>query len=592
MILKSNPIKTSSGSEAIFHHLVEKTDENEHILLWKGRRQDVDDCIADATAFRRMNAVQHFQISSKEKLTDEQFADCITMLAKEFGFTSSDVCLAVIHTKTRHDGLADNRHCQFLVRTTHAETGKVLDVSHRYERQEKVARLFELKHGLELTKGRHNRSVYHAVPEEFRDRLKTLCDGPLPNSCLSDPHSKLSQRQGASPFEIKYAVREMFSRSDSWQAFEQAVADQGWTLEAGQKKPDVLILKDQNGVFVGSLSRLLGLKKAELQQFRTDPEVMTQKGIASPGPRDTSRDPTGKGETPVDPEPDQTEETHAPNATETGTSFSIPLTRPDPQSHWLGPVSSLQMSPRAVITEGMSHAEIQSVIDFNRREAEHEAEIRDLLQDQKRFADMLLAMMEEFDARWSHLAPEPFADPQSRDAQYIGQTHHARLAPARRRWLDARQKSSVWNRGNRAEIRQAEDAFTAILHAYGYDRHAVGTLDMQDDEQFAYALRWMADWYATGREKAHTAWADSPEVQTFLRARADMERLVTHLGQTRDVGLLVLARDNPEEALRQMAMLTAPSPALPANQTDAVRSVTRHRSLRKERHYLKTPVPA
>ncbi|MBF0877840.1 hypothetical protein HKD21_13440, partial [Gluconobacter cerevisiae] len=106
MILKSNPIKTSSGSGAIFHHLVEKTDENEHILLWKGRRQDVDDCMADAAAFHRVNAVQHFQVSSKEKLTDEQFADCITMLAREFGFQASDVCLAVIHTKTRHDGKA------------------------------------------------------------------------------------------------------------------------------------------------------------------------------------------------------------------------------------------------------------------------------------------------------------------------------------------------------------------------------------------------------------------------------------------------------------------------------------------------------
>ena len=85
------------------------------------------------------------------------------MLARKFDFQAPDVCLTVIHTKTPHDGKADNRHCQFLVRTTNAETGKVLDVSHRYERQEKVATLFELKHGLKLTMGRHNLSVYHAI---------------------------------------------------------------------------------------------------------------------------------------------------------------------------------------------------------------------------------------------------------------------------------------------------------------------------------------------------------------------------------------------------------------------------------------------
>jgi len=472
MILKSNPIRTASGSGAIFHHLVEKTDENEHILLWKGTRQDVDDCMADAAAFHRVNAVQHFQISSKEKLTDEQFADCITMLAREFGFQASDVCLAVIHTKTRHDGLADNRHCQFLVRTTHAETGKVLDVSHRYERQEKVARLFELKHGLELTKGRHNVAVYHAVPEEFRDRLKGLCEGPLPNSCLSDPQSKLSQRQGASPFDIKYEVRELFSRSQSWQAFEQTLTDRGWSLEAGQKKPDVLILKDENGVFVGSLSRLLGLKKAELQQLRTDPEAMRQKGIASPGPRDT-RDPTGKGETPVDPhseraeDSDETSEGKEKSGSSSGSALPSPSPNPLSQKpHWLGPIAPLLHSSRSTITEGMSHAEIQSVIDFNAQEAERDDQLRELLHDQKRFAALLTEILTSFQSQWQTLPPEPYPDPKSRDASILRKTQEQRLEPARQAWKQAKEKASIWNLWNTSDIQKAKAAFEALLHRY------------------------------------------------------------------------------------------------------------------------------
>nr|WP_244974615.1 relaxase/mobilization nuclease domain-containing protein [Gluconobacter cerinus] len=558
MILKSNPIRTSSGSGAIFHHLVEKTDENEHILLWKGRRQDVDDCIADAAAFHRVNAVQYFQISSKEKLTDEQFADCITMLAREFGFQASDVCLAVIHTKTRHDGKADNRHCQFLVRTTHPETGKVLDVSHRYERQEKVARLFELKHGLELTRGRHNVAVYHAVPEEFRDRLKILCEGPLPNSCLSDPQSKLSQRQGASPFDIKYEVRELFSRSQSWQAFEQTLTERGWSLEAGQKKPDVLILKDGNGVFVGSLSRLLGLRKSELQQLRTDPEAMKKKGVASPGPRDT-RDPTGKGETPVDPHGERAEDSDetSEEKEETGSS-STSEKRPASEKtarktpHWLGPIAPLLHSSRSTITEGMSHAEIQSVIDFNTQEAERDDQLRELLHDQKRFAALLTEILTSFQNQWQNLPPEPYPDPKSRDASVLRKTQEQRLASARQAWKLAKEKASVWNLWNGADIQRARAAFEALLHRYGYDRHEVGKLDLLDDDNFAYAVNWMAERVVSGRERQHRAWQKTPEVRRYLTAKAEIERLVAHLEATRDMELLLLARTNPKEALKRL----------------------------------------
>lgn len=561
MILKSNPIKTSSGSGAIFHHLVEKTDENEHILLWKSRRQDVDDCMADAAAFHRVNAVQHFQVSSKEKLTDEQFADCITMLAKEFGFQASDVCLAVIHTKARHDGKADNRHCQFLVRTTNAKTGKVLDVSHRYERQEKVARLFELKHGLELTKGRHNVAVYHAVPEEFRDRLKGLCEGPLPNSCLSDPQSKLSQRQGASPFDIKYEVRELFSRSQSWQAFEQTLTERGWSLEAGQKKPDVLILKDENGVFVGSLSRLLGLRKSELQQLRTDPEAMKHKGIASPGPRDT-RDPTGKGETPVDPHSDRAEDSdEASEEKEKSGSASGPSLPSLSQKslsqkpHWLGPIAPLLHSSRSTITEGMSHAEIQSVIDFNAQEAERDDQLRELLHDQKRFAALLTEILTSFQSQWQNLPPEPYPDPKSRDASVLRKTQDQRLAPARQAWKEAKEKASVWNLWNTSDIQKAKAAFEALLHRYGYDRHEVSKLDLLDDDNFAYAVNWMAERVVSGRERQHRAWQKTPEVRRYLTAKEEIERLLAHLDATKDVELLLLAKTNPEEALRRLAAL-------------------------------------
>jgi len=567
MILKSNPIQTSSGSGAIWHHLVEKTGDNEHIHVWKGRRQDIEDCIADASAFNRVNAVQHFQISSREKLTTEQFADCITMLAQEFGFKASDVALAVIHTKTRHDGEADNRHCHILVRTTDAETGKVLDVSHRYERQEKVARLCELKHELELTKGRHNLAVYHAVPEEYRERLQVLCEGALPNSVLSDPQSRRSQRQRASPFDIKYVLRDLYAGSTDWQAFQSAISSQGWSLMAGDKKPNVVLLKDEHGVIVGSLSRLLGVRKSEFSAFVLGHETPEQNAIrqggrediASPGPRDTSRGPTGKGETPVDPSDDK-HETPSPDPRKpsedsvstapepaSGRKISGPVLRTGAITRSVagtGAIPASSPETRASITKGMTQSEVQAVIDFNEAQAEKEQQLRDHLHGQKRFADLLTELTESFQSRWSHLPAEPHPDPKSRDTAYIRTGHEKRLAGLRQDWLDAEARVTLWTPWHRAEARKARAVFDEALETLGYHRHDIGKLDMNDDSNFLYAMKWMADWIVRSREHKHRDWMNLPEVKDYLREKQALKEVLAYLEETQDNEVMQMARIN------------------------------------------------
>ncbi|GBR55559.1 hypothetical protein AA106555_2049 [Neokomagataea thailandica NBRC 106555] len=567
MILKSNPIKTASGSGAIYHHLVEKTGDNEHIHVWKGRRQDIEDCIADATAFNRINAVQHFQISSREKLATEQFADCITMLAQEFGFKASDVALAVIHTKTRHDGEADNRHCHILVRTTNAETGKVLDVSHRYERQEKVARLFELKHGLELTKGRHNLAVYHAVPEEYRKRLQVLCEGALPNSVLSDPQSRRSQRQGGKPFDIKYVLRDLYAGNADWQAFQSAISSQGCSLMAGDRKPGVVLLKDEHGVIVGSVSRLLGVRKAEFSAFVLGHETSEQSAIrqrskediASPGPRDTSRDPSGKGETPVDPivseqkslPPDSRKPSEDSVSTTSGPArgrkISGPVLRTGATAESVAETGAIPASSpktRASITKGMTQSEAQAVLDFNEAQAEKEQQLRDHLHGQKRFADLLIELAESFQSRWSHIPAEPHPDPKSRDTAYIRAGHERCLTGLRQDWLDAEARVTLWAPWHKAEARKARAVFDEALKTLGYHRHDIGKLDMSDDSNFSYAMKWMADWIVRSREHKHRDWMNLPEVKDHLREKQALKEVLAYLEDTQDNEVMQMARIN------------------------------------------------
>jgi len=489
------------------------------------------------------------------------------MLAQEFGFTASDVALAVIHTKTRHDGEADNRHCHILVRTTNAETGKVLDVSHRYERQEKVARLFEMKHGLELTKGRHNLAVYHAVPEEYRERLQVLCEGALPHSVFSDPQSRRSQRQGGEPFDIKYRVRDLYAGSADWQAFQSAISSRGWSLMSGDKKPDVVLLKDEHGVIVGSLSRLLGVRKSEFSAFVLGHEIPEQSAIrqrskediASPGPRDTSRDPTGKGETPVDPSADEdgTPSPYPRNSSEdsvstapepaSGRKISGPILRTGATARNVagtGAIPASSPKTRASITRGMTQSEAQAVLDFNETQAEKEQQLRDHLHGQKRFADLLTELAESFRSRWSHLPAEPHPDPQSRDTAYIRAGHERRLTGLRQDWLDAEARVTLWTPWHRAEARKARAVFDEALEALGYHRHDIGKLDMSDDSNFSYAMKWMADWIVSSREHKHRGWMNLPEVKDYLKEKQALKEVLAYLEDTQDDEVMQMARIN------------------------------------------------
>lgn len=151
MIIKSIPQKSDTGFNRLYTYLTERSEGNENIRVVGGSRFDMLSTWQNAKAYGRVNAFQHFMLSSKETLTDSQFRDCAEMLAQEFGFsTKEDIALAVIHTKKRPD--ADDRHFHLVIKAVD-ENGKTLNMSHNFARQEKIARQFELKHGFRIAKG-------------------------------------------------------------------------------------------------------------------------------------------------------------------------------------------------------------------------------------------------------------------------------------------------------------------------------------------------------------------------------------------------------------------------------------------------------
>lgn len=278
MIIKSNPITSDSKPSDIFNYCM-FNDKNEHIDIINGDFQDVVDCFEDANAFNRKNSLLHVQASSKEKLTYEQFMNLRQNIIDELNVPASYVVASSLHTYKGHeDSDRDPQHIHILLRMINQENGKPIDLSNKYQRQEKIARMFEVDNGLQLVKGRHNRAVYENVPDEYKEALKPLTEGPLPNSFLRDGQYQLQQRNGINSFEIRAKCKELLSQCDNLQAFANAVNEHGWTIEQGQKK---LILNDENGKLVGSVDRILGMKKDEFEAFKGDFEV-PKKEVASP----------------------------------------------------------------------------------------------------------------------------------------------------------------------------------------------------------------------------------------------------------------------------------------------------------------------
>ncbi|BCI67430.1 relaxase/mobilization nuclease domain-containing protein [Acetobacter aceti] len=387
MIIKSKPISASSGSRAIFNHIANKIEENEYIDVLTGSRQNIDNCVTDAKTMNRTNSVIHFIISSDEEITREQALKCTTMLSHEFGFNEDDIMLMAEHGKSRHNGTSDNKHWHFLVRTNNPETGKTLNLSNSYKRQELISRTFEIENGLKLTQGRHNKYVYHHIDEKYRDLIAPLCAGDLPNSFTHDNRAQEAKRDGRDLFSLKDEARHIFSESSSWNDFKDKIQARGWTIDQGTKKPDVLILNDEKGKLIGSVSRVLGLKKDELTHMIEMPDnIIASRVVGGTSPDLTT---AGEGLHPV--EPAKTSESQ-PEAQE---AKPAPKTQERPQENAGGHIVADLAVDSTQATDAMSKDEKQAIASQNSDKAQARRTMQESIASQERMAKALEDLMKQ-----------------------------------------------------------------------------------------------------------------------------------------------------------------------------------------------------
>ncbi|MGV4877197.1 hypothetical protein [Acetobacter indonesiensis] len=398
MIVESNPMSSDSSAKEIFSYISENS-KNEDVQLLGGSLQDVENALVDAEQFNRKNGIRHFQISSKESLTDEQFKEMIERVKTEFDIADDDIVFSAIHTFKRSDPNADPRHAHLGVRLVNPENGKVKSFDNLYQRQEKISRMAEVDYGFQLVKGAHNRAVWHHVPEEYKDKIAHLCEGDRPQNTMSEGTIKKLTRLGKDTYEIKQDIKNLFAESQTYNEFKEKIEAKGWTITNGTKKPDMLVLNDENGIFLGSVNRLTGIKKKELDALIASPDIPIDSFIARHIPSDTIASDNSPGVAPRGPALESNPE-GSQKAQEAHKESEATTAPQKPEQHQ-GKASGDAMNVEAekiLSSDDMSKEQKDAINQINKKAQEDEQSIKDAekrIRERNEFLDNLLKPKKE-----------------------------------------------------------------------------------------------------------------------------------------------------------------------------------------------------
>ncbi|NHO32586.1 hypothetical protein [Acetobacter fallax] len=390
MIVESNPMSSDSSAKEIFSYISENS-KNEDVQLLGGSLQDVENALVDAEQFNRKNGIRHFQISSKESLTDEQFKEMIERVKAEFHISDDDIVFSAIHTFKRSDPNADPRHAHLGVRLVNPENGKVKSFDNLYQRQEKISRMAEVDYGFQLVKGAHNRAVWHHVPEEYKDKIAPLCEGDRPQNSMSEGTIKKLTRLGKDTYEIKQDIKNLFAESQTYSEFKEKIEDKGWTITNGTKKPDMLVMNDENGIFLGSVNRLTGIKKKDLDALIASPDSPIDSFIARHIPSDTIAMDNSPGIASRGPALETSEKPQEVDKDASSTTDQSKAQKPSDVD--ITSIIASVDSEKSVATDDMSIEEKQAVSFFNKQESEKDELTKMQLSAQKKLAESMQTLV-------------------------------------------------------------------------------------------------------------------------------------------------------------------------------------------------------
>tara|TARA_A100000171_G_C2137731_1_gene151740 strand:- start:233 stop:1537 length:1305 start_codon:yes stop_codon:yes gene_type:complete len=282
MIIKSTRILTKSGVSNLSNHLLNKPHENENIQLMEGFESDFEAFHKEAVLDDSKFSFRHFSINPGTNWTYEQQLAIVDKIKSEYG-AEDRPHLLVKHEKRLSDG-TKNEHLHLVL--PERFNGKTLSSSWNFARNERLARECEFEFGHKLTIGKHNKSAsYFVSDEKLKNILLENSEKAMPKAAFSSTQHQKSKREGLSLPAIKNLIKELYSESDGFKAFRAALLENGYVIEKGRK---TAIVKNQDGEFIGSLNRLLGMSKKDfLYKIK---EEKNEKGISEKDSRTTQKE--------------------------------------------------------------------------------------------------------------------------------------------------------------------------------------------------------------------------------------------------------------------------------------------------------------
>jgi len=257
MIIKSTRVQTKSGVSNLSNHLLNKPEENEKIILMEGFESDFDDFHREAVLDNSKFSFRHFSINAGCDWTYDQQLKTVDKIKQEYQ-AENHPHLLVKHSKRLSDG-TQNEHLHLVL--PERFNGKTLSSSWNYARNERLARECEFEFGHAVVVGKHNKSSAHFVSDE---KLKNILLGnsekTMPKAAFGAVQHQQAKREGFDLPKAKILIKQLHEQSDGFKAFRAALTQNGFNIKSGKK---TAIVETEQGHFVGSLNRLVGMRKKD-----------------------------------------------------------------------------------------------------------------------------------------------------------------------------------------------------------------------------------------------------------------------------------------------------------------------------------------
>ena len=263
MIIQSARLRTDLDLSAVIRHVFDGP-ANEAIEPLYGAGDDLAAMVDDARSARKIYAIRHVKISPGEPMSRTDLGRLLYDLGAEFRFFP-DRCVVVEHRKLRFGSSGYDRHWHVLVPEYDPVHRRVLSSHWMRPRQEKLARLAELRLGHRPVVGRWNAAVVRVLMnagDSFAaEAVTTLAQKPRPESSYAARRHQAAARMGVALPEARAAVLKAWQSSESVAAFTQALAASGMATRIGDKEGVWIIeakaLDGATPVLIGALHRLI-----------------------------------------------------------------------------------------------------------------------------------------------------------------------------------------------------------------------------------------------------------------------------------------------------------------------------------------------